>query len=57
MAFNENLKEGVKYYQNLFGNLKSSFQDTKEQILKDLEYNQNLIQDLKQELKRKLTSD
>lgn len=57
MAFNENLKDGVKYYQNLFGNLKSSFQDTKEQILKDLEYNQNLIQDLKQELKRKLTSD
>lgn len=56
MTFNENLKEGVKYYQNLFSDLKNGFQDTKEQILKDLEHSQNVIQDLKQELKKKLAS-
>lgn len=35
--FNENLKEGVRYYQNLFGQLKEQFKESKSQIMKDLE--------------------
>jgi hypothetical protein len=35
--FGNNLQEGIRYYQNLFGTLKDKFQETKEDILRDLE--------------------
>jgi hypothetical protein len=35
--FNENLKEGVRYYQHLFGQLKEQFKESKSQIMNDLE--------------------
>jgi len=54
ILFNENLKEGVSYYQQLFGKLKNSFHETKEQIMKDLDYSAEKIQELKQEMMKKL---
>ncbi|MCF8349077.1 MAG: hypothetical protein K9G61_09730, partial [Bacteroidales bacterium] len=36
-TFGNNLKEGIKYYQSLFGAAKDKFQDTKEDVLRELE--------------------
>jgi hypothetical protein len=55
ILFNENLKEGVSYYQQLFGKLKNSFQETKEQIMNDLDHSAEKIQELKQEMIKKLS--
>jgi hypothetical protein len=37
MNFVQNLKEGLHYYQSLFGDMKDKFHDTKSNILSDLE--------------------
>ncbi len=37
LAFSKNLKEGINYYSNLFNGLKDRFEDTKADILNDLE--------------------
>lgn len=57
MTFNENLKQGVEYYQQLFNGIKSRFLNSKAQILKDLEQHQQMIEELKQELRKKMALD
>lgn len=37
MKFRDNVNEGIYYYKDLFENLKTNFQDLKENILKELE--------------------
>ena len=39
LNFDKNLTEGINYYQKLFGELKGKFEDTKSNILNDLEAN------------------
>jgi len=41
--FTKNLKEGISYYQDLFSNLSSSFQDTKSAVLNDLGSNNKTL--------------
>lgn len=54
-TFNENLKEGVKYYQELFSEVKHSFEDTKQQIAKDLEESKQKLHDFGLEIRRKFS--
>lgn len=49
--FNENLKEGVRYYQNLFGQLKEQFKESKSQILNDLEKSYSGLIQMSHEIK------
>jgi len=44
LAFAENLKEGIKYYQRLFSGLNDRFQNTKSTILRDLENSKKVLQ-------------
>jgi hypothetical protein len=37
MSFRDNVNEGINYYKDLFENLKTSFQDMRENILQELE--------------------
>jgi flagellar biosynthesis chaperone FliJ len=46
-SFEQNLNEGINYYQNLFSSLKDKFEDTKSGILTDLEANLNRLKQLK----------
>jgi len=50
MTFAENLKEGVKYYQDLFSELKGKFEDSKEEVVNDLKRNTLAIQVLSREI-------
>ncbi len=53
--FGSNLKEGISYYQELFGGLKDKFEDTKINVLGELENSKNALQVLIKEIeKRKL---
>jgi hypothetical protein len=45
-SFVKNLKGGVKYYQDLFTDMKSTFEDKKSEILSDLEKNMQSIEAL-----------
>ncbi len=56
VLFNENLKDGVSYYQQLFGELRSSFRETRSQILKDLDQSAFVLQELKKEMIQKLSA-
>ena len=53
--FNENLKEGVSYYQGLFNEMRHSFEDTKQQIAKDLEESKQKLHDFGLEIRRKFS--
>ncbi len=53
--FNENLQEGVKYYQGLFSEMKHSFEDTKQQITKDLEDSKQKLHDFGLEIRKKFS--
>lgn len=53
--FNENLKEGVKYYQSLFNEMKHSFEDTKQQVANDLEESKQKLHDFGLEIRRKFS--
>ena len=46
-SFEQNLNEGINYYQNLFSSLKDKFEDTKSGVLTDLEANLNRLKQLK----------
>jgi hypothetical protein len=46
-AFEENLKEGIVYYQKMFTDLKGKFDQTKAKIMNDLETSLLALQDLK----------
>jgi len=39
LSFSSNLKEGIEYYQNMFVEMKDKFEETKTNILSDLEQN------------------
>ncbi len=50
VTFADNLKEGVKYYQNLFSELKGKFEDSKEEVLSELKRSTLTIQVLSREI-------
>jgi len=50
MTFANNLKDGVKYYQNLFTELKDKFEDSKEDVLNDLKKSTLAIQVMSREI-------
>ena len=45
-TFINNLKEGINYYYNLFNTLKYKFEETKAQIINDLESSKNSLSHL-----------
>lgn len=47
LTFAKNLNEGINYYNNLFGNLKNKFEETKSAILNDLEKSTTALHQLK----------
>lgn len=47
ISFENNLNEGIKYYQGLFSELKGKFEDKKASILADLEASRKKLQNLK----------
>lgn len=51
-TFVNNLKEGVNYYTNVFGDLKDKFNDTKSTIMDDLEAGKRALHLLKMEIER-----
>ncbi len=44
LAFSKNLNEGINYYQNLFENLKNKFEDSRSNILFELDANRKTLQ-------------
>ncbi|PHQ61590.1 MAG: hypothetical protein COC08_04170 [Maribacter sp.] len=48
--FTKNLEEGIVYYNNLFGNLKDTFEETKSTVLKELEKGKNTLISIGQEI-------
>lgn len=53
--FNDNLQEGVKYYQGLFSEMKHAFEESKQQITKDLEDSKQKLQDFGLEIRKKFS--
>ena len=51
ISFVENLKGGVDYYNELFSNLKTKFNDTKEEIAHDLQISMNMLNHLTLQIK------
>lgn len=49
--FNENMQEGVRYYQSLFTNIKGFFAETKQQVLADLEKGKQTLLQMELEIK------
>jgi hypothetical protein len=52
LKFSDNLKGGIEYYNQLFNDLKSGFQDTKTTILKELEAGATALQNLNFEIEK-----
>lgn len=52
ISFENNLNEGIKYYQRLFSELKGKFEDKKASILADLEASKKALQRLRTEPKK-----
>lgn len=50
--FTKNLEEGILYYNNLFGNLKDTFEGTKSTVLKELEKGRNTLTSIGNEIER-----
>jgi hypothetical protein len=44
VGFTENLKDGISYYQNLFSNIKDSFEEVRYSILNELELSNKSLQ-------------
>jgi len=44
VGFTKNLKDGISYYQNLFSNIKDSFEDVRYNILNELEVSNKSLQ-------------
>ena len=54
--FSNNLDEGIKYYQQLFGDVKDRFEESKSTILSELDTNLEVLQLLKLKLQNKEVS-
>ncbi len=52
VTFAQNLKEGIQYYQNVFGNVKDKFEETKSTILNDLETSKKILNDIHFEIQK-----
>lgn len=52
LNFVNNLKEGISYYNNLFSDLKDKFEETKSEILDELESSKNSLQLVMMEIKK-----
>lgn len=52
LNFVDNLKEGISYYNNLFSDLKDKFEETKSEILDELESSKNSLQLVMMEIKK-----
>jgi hypothetical protein len=50
LTFSKNMAEGINYYDNLFDGLKHKFEDTKQDILADLEVSKNILRNLHLEI-------
>ncbi len=50
--FTKNLEEGILYYNNLFGNLKDTFKETKSTVLKELEKGRNTLTSIGNEIEK-----
>ncbi|MFK5972417.1 MAG: hypothetical protein QM485_03970 [Flavobacteriaceae bacterium] len=48
--FTKNMEEGIQYYNNLFGNLKDTFEETKSTVLEELEKGKNTLISIGQEI-------
>ncbi len=46
LSFSSNLNEGINYYQNLFSNIRDKFNDTRTDILAELDASKKLLQQL-----------
>jgi len=55
LNINHNLQDGISYYQQMFEEMKDSFQDTKQQIANDLEESKLRLQEFKEDILNKLT--
>ncbi len=51
LAFSENLKEGINYYNGLFGTLKGFFEETRSTVLADLETSKKTLHYLNSKIK------
>jgi len=51
-TFAENLKNGIQYYQNVFGEVKDKFEETKSIILDDLEKSKLALKELNIEIQK-----
>ena len=49
-TFVNNLNQGITYYQEMFGNVKDKFEETKSTILSDLEKSKTVLQNLHAEI-------
>ena len=52
LAFTNNMKEGVMYYQHLFNNVTNAFKDIKESVLSDLNNSLNILQNIHLEIEK-----
>ncbi len=50
--FTKNLEEGILYYNNLFGTVKDTFEETKSTVLKELEKGRNTLISIGNEIER-----
>lgn len=50
LTFAKNLNEGVSYYQNVFNDLKNTFESSKSRILYDLEKGKDVLNQIKSEI-------
>lgn len=49
-VFVKNLKEGVSYYENIFGGIKIAFENSKSQILNDLDNSKTTLNQINSEI-------
>jgi hypothetical protein len=53
LNFTTNLKEGIRYYSDLFGQLKGDFENNKANILNELNLSNNMLQKLYSKIEKK----
>ena len=51
-GFTENLKDGISYYQNLFSNIKDTFEDARSSVLIELELSNKSLQLISLEIEK-----
>jgi hypothetical protein len=56
LNFSKNLNEGIDYYKGLFNDLKDKFEDTKTNILNELDDYKNYLDSLQLEIENLLTN-